>query len=81
MARNHFQFGCSDVNGSWPIILKFAESTFMPSIFPRHLQFFLYSYTLSVPCLRTAFRVSKYLFLAMGYLLPMKISGDELNLP
>ena len=57
------------LRGSWLIILKFAKSAFMFShdiIFPREsVVFDTAIHNLSVPCLRTATGLSKYLYLAI----------------
>ena len=84
-AISHFQFSFSEINGGWPIILKFAESGFwfnhkfsFPKLFEifdtgMHCQFVVQNchWSVKVP-------LSCNL---MGYLFAIKIKGHEFNMP
>ena len=83
-ARSHFQFSFSEVNGGWRIILKFAEGTVWIShqFFPRNLKFLIESHCDSSLFENCHWSVKVPLsYNLMGYLLAIKIRGDEFNLP
>ena len=83
-AIRHFHFNFSEVNGGWPIILKFAESSFWfnHQFFSSFFKFLMQACTVGLLFENCHWSVKVPLSCNLVcYLLAIKIKGHKFNLP